>query len=244
MVSPETQRVVSSLARSLRELIDPGFYFMDLLGLVRQPLERGAIGRAAPRVPAFMTDVVLWALVGGLWLAGGARRWAAGLARMELTLPSAAIDPGSQRHEALLLLLVLAARLANPRLAHRAVQAGLHCVSVVQCLTGGKAVLEDVRRARDDGSDGELATHTARPGQRAGGRCIGFLHGRAAVPLGYLRVATGTSGDERPGMRDRFAWSPAEWKAWQQATVLRATCAGATNENGLLYTLRPAAATP
>jgi hypothetical protein len=160
VVSTETRSLVRDVVSNLHELISPAAYFGELLGILRAPLEEGDIARALPYAGAVVLDLILLALVGGLWLAGGPLRWTAGLALAGLTLLFAAIYPGSLRHEALLLVLVVAvewarreqapvaARLAHPRLGRLAVQSGLVVLLTVHVLTAGKTVLEDVRGER------------------------------------------------------------------------------------------------
>ncbi len=160
VVSTETRSLVRDVLSNLHELISPAAYFGELLGILRAPLEEGVIGRALPYASAVVLNLLLLALVGGLWLAGGPLRWTAGLALVGLTLLFAAIYPGSLRHEALLLMLVIAldwarreqtpvaGRLAHPRLGSLAVQGGLVVLLGVHLLTAGKAVLGDVRGER------------------------------------------------------------------------------------------------
>ena len=160
VVSTETRSLVRDVVSNLHELISPAAYFGELLGIARAPLQEGAIGRALPYAGTVVLDLILLALVGGLWLAGGPLRWTAGLALAGLTLLFAAIYPGSLRHEALLLMLVLAvewtrreqapvaARLAHPRLGGLAVQGGLVLLLAVHVLTAGETVLEEVRGER------------------------------------------------------------------------------------------------
>jgi hypothetical protein len=162
-VSPDAGSLVHRVVVALPKLVNPGGYFIDLLGITPDNVPRTTLlGRLVPYAAILVVDFFLLALVVAGWLQGGPFRLVLPAVLGGLTMLFAAIYRGSLRHQAVIVLLAIAlewvrrdqrARGETPDGARQRAGAALaggalRALYVVLLVRGAWTIVDDVRGER------------------------------------------------------------------------------------------------
>ena len=218
-VSAEAGGMLARAVRALPKLVNPGGYFVDLLGITRDyPGGDGPIARLLPYAAIVVLDVYLFALALGAWMQGGPLRLVMPAVIAGLTMLFAVFYRGSLRHQAVVVLLAVALEWvrrverargrmpdgARQRAGAALVHGALLATFVVHVGRGAWAVADDLRGER-----------TPMP------RLAAWMAAQPALARAAVVAEPGYYADALPYYTDRLLYFPRErrwgrWASWKR----------------------------